>query len=456
MTSLTLITLAVIVIGAFVTNGYPRALAIGGATPIGAALVAGDTAVPTFYAVALGAGVGLSVRLLRRTERFERVPTAPIPGLTPLALFAGWAVVVTLIAPHVFSGIRVLAPDGTISLLRAGSITTSNIAQVVYLLLGILVMVFLARTPDVGPGLVGIATGLATLLSFWRLLSHLAGVPFPEGVFDNSPAYAFVETAPGGQQRFRGIFSEPSGLAISSLVTIAYMSSRAVRVRGARRVGVIVVAVIAAVMAALSTSATFVVASIVMAALAAGTFATRVLARSARVSALSVTVLCTAAIAAMWVLPLLTNVVASVIDDKVSSSSYDQRSGADARSYEILQETLGVGVGLGAHRPSSFFAGLLSSTGVIGTALFIAVVWTLIRRASAVDQFRPVIWAVITLLVTKVIASPDLSDPSGVMWLSFGLLAHAGLRAAAQPGSVAHGPRLGATTPPQDAPRLSG
>ena len=39
------------------------------------------------------------------------------------------------------------------------------------------------------------------------------GLPFPEGVFDNSPSFAYIETAPNNVERFRGISSEPAGLA---------------------------------------------------------------------------------------------------------------------------------------------------------------------------------------------------------------------------------------------------
>src|SRR6185312_9230318 len=99
---------------------------------------------------------------------------------------------------------------------------------------------------------------------------------------------------------------------------------------------------------------------------------------------------------------------------------------------------------LGANRASSFFPGLLSTVGLVGTLLFAVAVVGLVRRGAAVREYRPVAWALVALLVVKVIAGPDLSDTSGIMWLSLGLLS----RAAAMPR-----PRSAAVVP---AAALSG
>lgn len=432
MTTLTLLTLAVIVICAVTQNGYRRALAIGGATPIGAALVVGGIAIPTFYMMAIGALVGIVIRLARRTKRFERLDSLPIAGAVPLLLFAAWAIIVTLVAPLIFGGIVTLAPDGTARTLEPGVITSSNIAQIVYLILGISVVFFLARSRDVGPGIIGIASTLVTILCFWRYLSTVSGLPFPEGVFDNSPAYSFVESAPGGISRFRGIFSEPSGLATSSLVTIAYCVSRSVQVRGWHRAGVLVVAALAGFMASISTSATFVVALVALVALAAVAFVFHFVLRSGRLGSLAVLIGCVVAIVGVWVLPLLTDIVAQVVNDKVGSDSYTERSGADGRSYQIFWETYGFGVGLGAHRPSSFVAALLSTTGLLGTVLFVLAVFSIMRKALPIVEYRPVVWALTAMLITKVLASPDLADSSGILWMSLGALAFASHRADLQ------------------------
>lgn len=434
MTTLTLVMVAVVVYGVLNRRGYCRALALGGSTVAGAALVVGTIAVPTFYAVAIGTAVAAALRILGVRLR-PRTARQPLPPGAALLLFLAWSALVTVMAPQLFDGQRVLTPTGGSNAhLTAGVITSSNIAQTTYLVLGICVTLFLARSPTAGPELIGLAVGLTVLLSFWRYLYQEVGLPFPEGVFDNSPFFAYIETAPGGVERFRGILSEPSALAASCLVAIAYMIPRAARVEGWRRWGCCVVAVVATYLGTISTSASFVVAAVVVAIIAVLTFVVGFVARRASVSVAVTVLTCALVIVALWVLPIVADFVEATVNDKVSSASFNERSGANTVSYGIFLDTFGIGVGLGGSRASSFFPGLLSTTGVVGTLLFAAVIVTLMRRSADVSEYRPVVWALVTLLVVKIVGGPDLSDPSGVIWMSLGLLSRAVLIEEARTG----------------------
>lgn len=451
MTTLTLATMAVVIYGVVNSQGYGRALALGGATPAGAALAFGTTAVPTFYAAAIGAAVGVTARLLARTRRFERLDIPPLPGFAPLVAFVLWSVLLTLIAPLLFDGLPVVAPGSGVGQLTAGELTPSNRAQIIYLVLGACVVVFLARSRWATPAILGTALGLTTLLSLWAYLGEMWSVPYWHGVFDNSPAFNYISIAPGGVPRFRGIFSEPAGLATASVATIGYMLSRAVHVGGLRRVGVLLVAAVAAFLASISTSATFLVAILALAALAAVVHVQRILLRRGPLSPATVTLMSMAAIAAVWFLPRLADVVQRTLDTKISSSSYTDRSGADQQSFQILLQTFGMGTGVGSNRPSSFAAGLVSTVGVPGTLLFAALLFVLIREAAPVRAYRPVIWALVGLLIAKLISGPDLADTSGVLWMSLGLLARASVlrrsRCQAVPPAPRHGGAAGGFDP---------
>lgn len=425
MTSLTILTLAAILYGIFGSRGYGVALALGGATAAGAAFVAGSVVVPTFYATAVGAVVALVVRLVKRTRDPHPLAEPPAPGALALILLLVWATLVTLAAPELFNGLTVLNPAGSIAQLQAGVFSASNIAQIVYLALGVAVALFLARSRGAGPELIGVATGLTVLLSFWSYLHQIAGLPFPTGFFDNSPSFTFIDTEAGGGERFRGILSEPSGLAAAALVAICFMASTAVRTRGWRRWGAIVIALIATYLASISTSGTFVVAGVIIAGLAILAFLVRFVLGGKKVHPAVVAAICAAGIAAVWVLPTIIAFVSTTVSQKAGSSSYTDRSGADALSYKIFQQTFGFGAGLGANRPSSFAADLVSTVGFVGTLLFGVAVIYLIWRALPIDRYRPVVWALVALLIVKLIASPDLSDSSGVLWISIGLLSHA-------------------------------
>ncbi|MGI3779291.1 MAG: hypothetical protein ACRYG2_00805, partial [Janthinobacterium lividum] len=377
-------------------------------------------AVPTFYAISLGAVVALVLSMVGSAFR-PSAPIEPSPAVGLLVAFLAWSTLVTLVAPVIFEGTTVLAPGTGRRALAAGFFTSSNIAQVLYLLLGVGVVAFLSRSTKAGPGLIGLAAGTTTVLSFWRYLHQYAGLPF----LDNSPAFADIETAPQGVQRFRGILSEPAGLAVSCLVTVAYMLPRSTRLTGWRRGGALLVGAIAIFLGSVSTSATFVVAGGIVTALALATFGLSFLSRRVRLSGLVGVLACGVVIGLVWLLPLIATFVETTINQKVSSSSYNDRSFSDTTSYDLLLSTFGFGVGLGANRASSFLPGLLSTTGIIGTLLFTAAVVTLLYRGSRVPAYRPVVWALVTLLVVKLVSGPDLSDSSGILWISLGLLSRA-------------------------------
>jgi hypothetical protein len=431
ITSLTIITVVVVVYGVLSDKGYGRALALGGATPIGAALVVGAVAVPTFYAVAFGALIAVGLRHLQDVPFATEVDRAPVPASRALALMVVVSVLVTLVAPLLFDGLEVAGSTGP-TVLSAGVLTKSNLAQIIYLVLSVSVVAYLARSQWTGPEIVGTATCLATLLSFWSWTHTAASVPFPQGLFDNSPFFVVIETLPGGAPRVRGIFSEPAGLASSCLVTIAYCASRLWSVRGLRRFGVLAVGAAALWLGSISTSTTFLVAGVVLVVVAAVVNTASVLLRGGALRRGAVTVLCMAVIASLWVLPYLANVIGQAVEAKVGSSSFNDRSSADSRSYGLVLDTFGLGTGLGSNRGSSFAASLLSTVGVLGALLFAVVIVTLLRRGWAVRSVRPALWALVTVLIAKVVSGPDLADSTGVLWLSLGVLAHAALGTGAR------------------------
>ncbi len=301
MSGLTLIVFVVVVYGVVSRGGYGRALALGGATASGSAIVVGTTAVPTFYAVAFGAVVALALSVLDRARRPGRQRVPLPPGALLLVLFFVQSTIVTLIAPLLFDQMPIVTPVATE--LVAGQLTSSNLAQIVYLFLGVCVVVFLARSPHASPSLIGLTTGLAILLSFWRYLAPLLGLPFPEGLFDNSPSFAYIETAAGGGVRFRGIFSEPAAMAGTAVATMAYMLPRSAQLRGWRRTGALAVAAIALYLGVISTSATFVVAGVITAAIAGTTLTIGFLARRLSLSKVVGLLGVVALVVGMWLLP---------------------------------------------------------------------------------------------------------------------------------------------------------
>ena len=67
----------------------------------------------------------------------------------------------------------------------------------------------------------------------------------------------------------------------------------------------------------------------------------------------------------------------------------------------------------------------MTKPGRCSALLLAAAIVTLIRRSASVLEVRPATWALVALIVLKLVAGPDMSDPSGVFWMSLGLLSRA-------------------------------
>lgn len=164
-------------------------------------------------------------------------------------------------------------------------------------------------------------------------------------------------------------------------------------VRGWRRAGSLGVAGAATYLGTISASGTLSSPGYAVLLIVALTFAVGFRLRRTSVSAVVWVTPCALAIVAAWVLPIVADFVEATVNEKVGSASFNDRSSSKSDSYEILLDTSGLGVGLGASRASSFFPGLLSTTGLIGNLLLAAAVVCLIRRSADIRQYRPVVWA---------------------------------------------------------------
>lgn len=118
--------------------------------------------------------------------------------------------------------------------------------------------------------------------------------------------------------------------------------------------------------------------------------------------------------------------------NKTESSSFQQRAFADMLGVQAFVQTYGIGLGLGSHKPNSLLLALLSNTGVIGTVLFGAWAYVLLRPIRApLDSdtmnrlrraFRPFQWGLLGLVLIHVFSNPNLSTMD--LWVQMaGLLA---------------------------------
>lgn len=337
------------------------------------------------------------------------------PGLRPLLAFGAWSLLVTLVAPTLFAGTRVIDPKVGIDFGVQNPSplvpTLSNFAQLVYLFLGIMTVATIGSLRHATPHLPAAGFALGTVTSS---VKSLLPEGLQEALFDNSMNYTYTTGTFNGIERMRGVFSEPSALGAFSVSAAIFFLITATTTRGAVRYASIGMGIWAFTNAILSFSGGALVCGLIILGLVA--------ARAIYRSVVGQSTLSPAAVVSSLVMvPVLVIVGPRVIEyinlllsDKVESSSYENRSAADQFSLELAREVYGIGVGVGSNRPSSFFASLLAGVGVIGLVLLGIAFIVITLRASRDRRVHPVVWALISILVSKILAGPDLSDPS--MW----------------------------------------
>jgi hypothetical protein len=418
ITALGVLTAAVAVVQLLTRHGLGISLAVscGLATTV-AAQVAGN-GVPLFYAVGLGAAALLLT-----------IPGRATPPFAWLLVFALWTIMITAIGPAIFEGVGVLTArsgiDRSVQAPEPLRYSISNCAQVLYLLIGIAAATYLARHPKTRVSLPAWAFGAGVLLSFLRLVAIRTGLPWPEGFFDNSPNFRYIEASATGAQRFRGIFPEPSGLAGFSIVAVTYFATTARRYPGAFRWFSCGAILMSLVNLAASTATTAIVGGCAVAIVLAAWWVVRFVGGRVTLHPGAAVAICVGIGAGAFFL-FGAGVLASAaedVTDKLDSWSFLARSGADLYSLGLVLNTGGIGVGLGSNRPSSLWPMLLSSVGLIGTALFITAVAVVVKRAWPAVEARPAIYALAAFLLVKSIVGSDLNSPA-ILWLLLGVCGH--------------------------------
>ena len=350
------------------------------------------------------------------------------PGRRTLLLFGLWTTALSLLGPIYFAGILVLDPrsgiDDEVQFPSLLTFNVSNFAQVVYLLLALSMVIYVGRLPDVSPQLVSVGFAIGTVLSTLRLV-------LPQGLarelLDTSPSIRYINTTPDGQERLRGVFSEPSALATFSITALVFFALSTSRLTGKQRGFSVVMAGWCLVNLGLSGSGTALVGGLIVTALLISQGLSRFFSGRTAWSSPAVFASFVLVPVLIVVLPLLYGSANGAIGDKVQSTSYVARSSADLFSLDLFVRTLGIGVGLGSHRPSSYLAMLLACTGLIGTVLFFLSLVRLVHGAYRLPDFQPSAWALVALVVTKCVAGPDMSEQP--MWMLVAVCANAAWRA---------------------------
>lgn len=353
------------------------------------------------------------------------------PAMRPFVLLCVVAVLVTAVAPTFFAGIPILSPRAGIDdqVLRPTPLemTPSMYAQVAYLIVGVGAVAYLLQREALRPGIVTLALFLGTALSSLRLIDPFA--PTLDSVFRNSESAGYLYYT----DRAFGIYAEPSYLAAYSLAAVSFAAFRVGAARGLERAGVLAILVLAPVNLVMSASGTAALGTVLTLAAVGAYYGWRFLFDRLRVPPR--VMLLALAIFAVAIIPNpLSRGVMDTIEEKSESASFANRFASDEFSWSLLLDTYGIGVGLGASRPSSFATLVLSNLGVIGFVLLAIAIARALRLAVSVVEWRPAAIGLVALLVGKVLAEPALSTP--LLWLLLGACVHAGRTCIASGGEV--------------------
>ena len=399
----------------------PWLLSLGLAAPVSSALPAGAPALPAIYLIAF-----VLVVLCAWDWVFNH-PTFPTwAGSTLIVVFVGWTALITLAGPTLFDGIGVYtaqfeASDGRVALFPL-TYTGSNAAQLIYILVAVALLFALASRLPLSrhvllPGLFG-----CMALSLWRLVSEKTGIlPFPVSAID-SGNLTFIDGTATGDYRLRGVFSEPSGLAHYATGAMALGIVMLFMCRGRIRIAYAALAGMAGINLIYAHSGTGLIGGGLVLVLAFGLVAARAI-RNNRGFTELVVLACAGLVAALFVWRPIVAYASGLINDKVGSTSYNERTGWDLYSLKLTTDTFGLGVGIGSNRPSTLWPTLLSCTGIIGTALFIAFLIAVLGRASRVPAAWPAMALAMSVLITRSVAGGSfVADP--LLWVALGICAN--------------------------------
>lgn len=104
-----------------------------------------------------------------------------------------------------------------------------------------------------------------------------------------------------------------------------------------------------------------------------------------------------------------------IINKAIGYDPRSPRAATNWRALELMEETYGLGVGMGSQRSSSYFASLLANTGVLGVCLFIGMLVTLLWRywkAPALSDAQIFVAAALpTATLAMGLGIPDLNMP---------------------------------------------
>jgi hypothetical protein len=410
--------------------GSTAVLTLGGSSPL----------IYAFFAAALVAAVAAR----RRVWRDLGAVFGRIPAIWVLCALMVYAVIGAVLLPRLFVGQTTVfvKPPGRMSIVEDSLAPISgNITQSAYFVLGGLTAIALAamlvhrdRIHLVRRGFflwICLHTGMGLL----DLMGKLAGAGDLLAPIRTASYVMLTEAEQGGFARIAGSYSEASAFGGVSLSCLAFTYTywRRTKDRLARWLSMVLLALVL-----LSTSST---AYVGLAVLSLGVFGS--IGRSMltdRIETDEVLIVVLALLAAFAVVAIsvydekvldpIVHLIDTTIVDKSSSESGQERAYWNVKSLQNFVDTLGLGIGFGSSRASSWPVAVLSQLGLLGSlmmAMLLAVIARGLGRAAQVDPGTEAVVASVRAAAFGSIVAGSLvsgtADPGMIFFIAFAVVA---------------------------------
>jgi hypothetical protein len=407
-------------------------------------------------------------------QRLQR-DSLPLAKKTSESLigFWKWGILSAFLFPVVFSGLPVIDPrviggDVAASFFLEGASsplhwTFENLGQAGYLTLNMITLLYVGSRE----GRVSSGISLRTLRAMIIVVSLIAiiqsaaartGWNVPYLYFEGGTAYAGASEFGGeGVRRVSSTFSEASTaggfLAASTLGFLAMRLSG-----GSTSIFLILLVIVGLLLTTATTgyAAVVVGGTLLFLYFMRGSTRRRLSQRALMRSAVALVFSSAIVLGLLAIDPALRQAAMEMTLDKGDTVSFLARGAVDLYSVKLLYSTFGLGVGLGSSRPSSFAAAMVGNLGIVGTILFSSYIVRLFRQLFAAScgkdgaSFALITWMLAGILISQVIALPDLSWPPlwALLILATGML-------ASQSAPSSSSTKVGVVVPVKHSPSAS-
>jgi hypothetical protein len=417
--------------------------------------IAGSGVAPWTFALA----VGIVFKVLGGFPRPRFIAGCNVTAVRLLLVFACYAIWTGMVHPFLFYGITVLSPHGGAQPLSWG---TANLFQIIYLIA--VVTVYLVAVFSTREALQSAVTWyvrgclVISFFALYQLANAVLHVPYPSSVLYSNPVYVIYPAYKiNGMWRLNSTLTEASSMAFYLSVGIAlqgwWVLTGPFRWRSSLSLSILVVSLL------LTQSTTGYLSLIFILAIAGILYWSYLLRcggipRTIFLGFVLLAIVGTVVFASTSASVIVHKEIKSVLLEKKNSSSFRDRTAANAAAMQSAQQTYLFGAGWGSLRCNGLGYMLIGTVGVPGLLLFLMFLVTLFvplafkrKVPSRGNLYGRSLFATVVSLFAMAIAGAEPVSP--ILWVLF---------AAASAGPLVrpNGYALGAATYPRLTPNSAG